>query len=105
MSFPGLSRNPTPEQASQVVSRINRGKFNATVDVTLTANAASTTIADARLANTSALVLDPMTAQAATELAAGTVYVLAANRSNGSCVITHANNAQTDRTFRLLIIG
>lgn len=105
MSFPGLSRSPTPEQIGQVVNRINSGKVNASIDVTLTANAASTTITDARLASTSILLFDPVTAHAATELAAGTLYVLAANRTNGSATITHANNAQTDRTFRVLIIG
>ena len=105
MTFPTVSRGAPAEQIAAVVDRHNRGKFNATLDVTLTANAASTTIEDARLASTSALVFDPLTANAAAELAAGTIYVLAAGRLNGSATITHANNAQTDRTFRLLIIG
>lgn len=105
MSFPGLPSNPTPERVKQVVNRINSGKINACIDVTLNANAASTTIADARLANTSSVLFDPMTAHAAAELAAGTLYVTAANRGNGSWILTHANAATTDRTFRLTIIG
>lgn len=42
---------------------------------------------------------DPLTANAAAELAAGTMYVLEANRALRQFTITHANNAQTDRTF------
>ena len=105
MTFPSPSRASPLEVTNGIVERINRGKINASIDVTLTASAASTTITDARLASTSILLFDPTTAHAATELAAGTMYVLAANRTNGSATITHANNAQTDRTFRVLIIG
>ena len=105
MTFPSPSRATPLEVTNGIVERINRGKINASIDVTLTANAASTTITDARLASTSALLFDALTANAAAELAAGTIYVLAANRTNGSAIITHANNAQADRTFRVLIIG
>jgi hypothetical protein len=105
MTFPSPSRATPLEQTNSIVERINRGKVNASIDATLTANAATTTLVDARFASTSVLLFDPLTAHAATELAAGTMYVLAANRTNGSATITHANNAQTDRTFRVLIIG
>jgi hypothetical protein len=95
---------------ASVVNRINTGKINAVyrvaeADFTLTANAASSTLTDARLTAFSHVAFDPMTANAAAELAAGTLYVTSANRNNGSFVLTHANNAQTDRTFRVLIIG
>jgi hypothetical protein len=93
------------------INRHNRGKANFAVDqagdgtlvVTLTANAASTTVTDERISYYSGFKFDPMTANAAAALA--TTYVTQANRLNGSCVITHANNAQTDRTFRLLVLG
>jgi hypothetical protein len=92
-------------------NRHNRGKANFAVDqagdgtlvVTLTANAASTTVTDERISYYSGFVFDPMTANAAAALA--TTYVTQANRRTGSCVITHANNAQTDRTFRMLVLG
>jgi len=88
-----------------VVNRMNRGGISCTGEVTLTANAATTTLTDDRLAVGSVLVFDPMTANAATELYGGTMYILEANRNNKSWVITHANNAQTDRTFVYAIIG
>ena len=33
------------------------------------------------------------------------VYVLSADRNNGSWAVNHANNAQTDRDFRIVILG
>lgn len=71
--------------------------------VTLTANAASTTITDARIRFDSFIGFQPTTANAAAELGAGTLYVDDSGRVNGSVTITHANNAQTDRTFKVLI--
>ena len=37
--------------------------------------------------------------------ALATTYATKANRNNGSWVFTHANNAQTDKTFRYAIVG
>lgn len=91
-----------------IVSAVNaflRGSVPWVADLTLTANAASTTLTDARLTYFSAVVFMPMTANAAAEIGAGTLYVLQANMKTGVWVITHANNAQTDRTFRLAFIG
>lgn len=91
----------------------NRGKMNFAVDqagdgsltVTLTAGATSTIITDARLSYYSAAVFDPMTANAAAELAAGTLYVTQTNRMNGAWTLTHANAGSTDRTYRMAILG
>jgi len=47
----------------------------------------------------------PTTANASAELGSGTWIVPEATILNGSFVITHANNAQADRTFRYAIIG
>lgn len=121
--FPGIADNPGPShlenfrtfliRAAALLNRLNRGKANFAIDrsgdgsltVTLTANAASTTVTDERLSYYSGFSFDPMTANAATEKANGTIYVTQANRLTGSCVITHANNAQTDRTFRMMVFG
>lgn len=92
-------------QAAAVVNRVLTGKLNALGEVTLTANAATTVITDARLTTGSYIDFDPVTANAAAEKAAGTIYVLTANRRNGSCTVTHANNAQADRAFKFLVIG
>lgn len=85
--------------------KARRGKLECVVEVTLTANAATTTVIDERISGQTFIGFDPRTANAAAELAAGTMYVLDANRTNGQIVITHANNAQTDRRYFLCLIG
>ena len=88
---------------AELVNMILRGGLNNSGTVTLTANAATTTLTDARIGFDSAIALNPTTANAATALA--TTYILETGRLNGSVVITHANNAQTDRTFRWAVMG
>jgi len=94
-------------QIGGVVNSILRGKQNNVLEVTLTANAASTTVNDVRLTRNSLVLFDPTTANAAAELYGGTMYVLddGTNRKNSVFVITHANNANADRTFKVLIVG
>lgn len=81
------------------------GKLDCTTSVTLTANAATTTLNDYRLSPQSIVHFDPVTANAATEIYGATMYVLTANRGNKVWTITHANNAQADRTFGISILG
>jgi len=94
---------------AQASNRHNQGKFNCAVDFTLTANASSTTLNDNRITPFSVLVFMPTTANAAAELA--TLYVPEATMAPvtgaaaGSAVVQHANNAQTDRSFRVGIFG
>lgn len=90
-------------QLAQAVSRLAAGNSNAIGTVTLTANAASTTVTDDRMGAAALVLFDPTTANAATELAAGAMLV--SSRAKGSFVIAHANNAQTDRTFNYIIQG
>jgi hypothetical protein len=78
-----------------------RGKLNIQTEVTLTANAASTTLADDQITTHSTLVLVPLTANAAAAIT--TTWHDAPTK--GSCVINHANNAQTDRDFDVLIFN
>jgi hypothetical protein len=85
--------------------RLRQGKVECVTEITLTANAATTTFNDQRLSIQSVVSFDPKTANAAAEKAAGTMYVLTANRGSTSWVITHANNAQADRSFQVSIIG
>jgi N-acetylmuramoyl-L-alanine amidase len=81
------------------IQQLVRGRSNAVGQVTLTANAASTTVTlDERIANENGHpVFTASTANAAAEQAAGTMYVSSVTKTG--FVITHANNAQTDRTF------
>ena len=85
------------------MNSVLRGKFNATIDVTLTANAATTTISDARIGYYTAVIpAMGMTASAATSLGAG-IYV--DTLKTGSCVVHHDNTADTDKTIRFVLIG
>ena len=81
------------------------GKLDCTGEITLTPNSATTTLTDIRLSKFSCVTFDPQTANAAAELAAGTLYVTTANRGDGVWTITNANNANADRLYRYSIIG
>jgi hypothetical protein len=88
---------------ARVVNSAMQGKINAVGDVTLTANAASTTLTDARIGPNSFIYFMPKTANAAAEIGAGGFYVSA--RTDGSATLTHANGASVDRSFAYLVIG
>lgn len=114
MSFegvPSVMQDPLEwcRRLARVVNALLQGKTNNVSLVTLTANAASTTVslAEGQMGNDTVILFDPLTANAAAELAAGTMYVTAANHdvTNKRFIITHANNAQTDRSFRYALIG
>ncbi len=92
-------------QLAQSSTRMLQGKLNATGTVTLLANVPLTPLRDARLSPESFVRFDPLTAHANTEQTNGTMIVLEANRQEGQWLITHANNAQTDRKFRFVVLA
>lgn len=83
------------------IQQLAQGRSNACGSFTLTANAASTTVTAQNCAAGSTPLLTPTTANAAAALATTFVGTV----SNGSFVVTHANNAQTDKTFKYAAIG
>lgn len=88
-----------------VIMTIWKGKLSCVTTFTLTANAATTVLNYKGLSPQSVVSFDPKSANASAEKAAGTLYVLTANRGNDAWTVTHANNAQTDRVFQISIIG
>jgi hypothetical protein len=88
-------------QLARAVRGLMEGKANVTLDVTLAANAASTTVSDSRIGFYSALILVPLSADAAAALPTTFISTL----SKGVAVLSHANAASTDRSFRLVILG
>ena len=84
-----------------------QGKTNNTGSVTLTANAGTTTLTEVhgRVGQNTQIFFFPTTANAATEFGAGTLYASARSVANNTFTLTHANNAQTDRTFGYVLIG
>lgn len=96
----------TPEAIAAAVNAILSGKINAFGTVTLATGAGSTVVTDPRVGVNSVVFLFPQTANAATELGNGTIYVVATDNINKtSFKITHANSATTLRTFSWLLIG
>lgn len=89
-------------EIARAVNVATRGQLNGSMSVTLTASVATTTIYAAPISISSVPIFAPTTAHAAAEIAAGGMYF---TPSAGQCVVTHANNAQTDRTFNVIFVG
>ncbi len=90
-------------KVSAWILEANQGNLNNTGTITLTANAASTTVTERRAGEFSYIGFMPTTANAAAELGNGTLYVSAQGKQ--TFTITHANNAQANRTFTYCILG
>lgn len=121
MSYPNMPKylpnaNEWLTLTEPVVNGLMQGKMNNYGTVTLTAGAASTTVTETRgkISNNSVILFMPLTANAAAEIGAGTMYITTANLSplgadgtgnNPTFTITHANNAQVDRDYRYIIIA
>lgn len=106
-----LVTNPVPRswhdakdhlaRISDAINNILRGKTNNGGELTLTANSATTTLADIRIGADSVILLQPTSANGAAALSG--LYF--GTPGDGSVTINHANNAQTDKTFRYVVIG
>jgi hypothetical protein len=98
-AFVGSSFAAVQTWAARVAVEFERflGELPATGEVTLDANQGTTTVSHPALTAARKIVLFPVTANAATEFAAGTLMVSA--KAAGSFTITHVNSATTGRTF------
>jgi hypothetical protein len=85
------------------INELASGRSNATGSVTLTAGATTTTAIAPTCGAGSVPILAPTTANAAAELGNGTLYIGAVGKA--SFTISHANNAQIDRTFLFVCLG
>lgn len=112
MSFDGvpnhmLDTNDWLRRVARVVNSLLLGKTNNVHSVTLTASQASTTVtlAAGLLGKDTVILFSPITANAAAEIGNGTMYLSSRDVLNNTFTVTHANNAQTDRTFSYVLIG
>lgn len=94
----------TQRNIEQRVRELIEGRSNAVGTVTLTASTTTTTVSKATINSNAQVFFSPKTAHAAAEVGNGTMYY-SVTSGGGSFTITHANNAQTDRTFGYLVIG
>ena len=93
----------SPRDVAHTVNNILKGKINAVFSVTLTAGAGTTTINNPLVTKNSAFLFSPQTANAA---AIAAPHVLQSNITEGtSFIITHANDANADKTFMLCLLG
>ena len=82
------------------IRQLIEGRGNYVGTVTLTPSATTTTIAKSTINENAGYWLEPKTANAAA--ARSTTYGVI---TKGLLTLTHANNAQTDRTFYYAIVG
>lgn len=97
-----ISTNETDQtKINRAIQQLEQGRLYVGGTCTLAASATTTTVKAANCGAGSQVLLTAKTANAAAALA--TSYVSAV--ANGSFVVTHANNAQTDRTFGYACLG
>ena len=90
-----------PAKFAVAIQQLYAGRSNATGTVTLAAGAASTVVNPPNCAPQSSVFLFPKTANAAAALA--TTFINSVGKQ--SFTISHANNAQTDRSFFYVCLG
>jgi hypothetical protein len=88
-------KEQNPDVVNAAIRELQAGRDNASGTVTLTINVTSTTVRAPNCSPSSAVFLSPQTADAAAALT--TTYI--SSVAKGQFTITHANNAQADRTF------
>jgi len=102
-TFAALTQKSDNRDNIRVTNLALNGKLNSTFEVTLTANTTTTAVTSIYISPKSLLFPMPTTSNAAVELASGTMYF--STVGDGTATITHANNAQTDRSFKVLVIA
>jgi len=105
LHFPPPPNDPFLRRQYEVLQQMRAGKLECVTTLTLSPGVTTTVLNFYGLSPQSVVVFDPTTANAAAELAAGTMYVLTANRGNDAWTVTHANAVSADRTFQVAVIG
>lgn len=90
----------SPRDTARAVNQLLDGRINSVGNVTLTASATTTVVADPRAHINSKVLLMPKSANAAAALA--TTWLTPAARS---VTITHASATSTDRSFGYVLLG
>lgn len=99
-SVPAISET-SPVRIIRAIRELFQGRSNAVGVIALAPGATTTVVSAVNCSISSHPVLFPATANAAAAVA--TTYVSAVR--NGEFVVTHANNAQPDRTFHWVALG
>lgn len=90
-------------EQSRAIEGLLFGRSNNVLDVTCTANSGTTTVTDRRIGVNTVLVAVPTTANA--EAAAIWPYRDFSAPVNGSASLIHTNDANADKTYKLIMVG
>ena len=107
MSVP-TSWGDTNEWVRKIAEGVNnlfKGGIRTNGTVTLRASQTTTVVTDRNVGKDSVILFMPLTANAATELYGATMLVTDIAPLTNQFTITHANNAQTDRNFKYIVLG
>ena len=102
VQVPGRN-NADLTKINQAIEQIDQGRLNCSGTFTLAAGVTTTTVKAPTVASGTEIVFSPATANAAGAL--GTTYILPANITAGSFIVSHANAGSTDRIFNFIAIG
>lgn len=86
-----------------VLNNAMRGKLNCAFEITLS-DAEATAVIDDRLHQDCVLLFDPLDELADTAMRVGPLFVAEADRSQGQCTITHADDVGGAR-FRVAVFS
>ena len=108
-AFPGVRFSSTDterlvRQISTLFNNVLRGKVNVAVEFTPAVAATSSVVLDSRIGPDSIFIIEPTSSAGAVELAAGTMFVAAADRGVEECTVTHSTGAASE-LFRLVILS
>jgi hypothetical protein len=84
----------------KAIIALQQGHISVAGTFTLTTSATSTTVPAPTCSTSSTVLLSPTTADAANDMATTNVVAGA-----GQFVVTHANNARSNRTFNFVVLG
>jgi hypothetical protein len=104
--YPGVPFNPSEREHRRQLSamlndQVNKGKFNCTLSVTLTASSTTTNLIDERIGATSFLSYMPLSAHA--QAVQSSIYTVITGK--GTATIHHTADANTDKNFTVVILG
>lgn len=102
VTIPGTTETDL-QKVIRAIQQLAAGRSNAVGKVTLALSVGTTSVADKNCAVGTTPILTPITANAATEVGNGTMFV--STVANGSFTITHANSTTTGRTFLYALLG
>jgi hypothetical protein len=92
-----------PVRMLQAIRDLFAGRSNAVGTVTLRTSQTTTTVTAINCGASSRVFLMPTTANASAEFGAGAIYI--SSVASGTFVITHASNANADKTFYWVALG